>query len=86
MFVGDVSSKSESFRCATKNSSGPILKNIQKQLNFIYFNNDEHTHMDRRNGSTDLLHMALVSPNRAKHDIQFQTSDNLSSDHLPIEI
>ena len=24
-----------------------MLKNIQKQLNLIYLNNDEHTHMDR---------------------------------------
>ena len=38
------------------------------------------------NGSTDLLEMAFVSPNLAKHDIQFQIDDNLDSDHLPIEI
>ena len=63
-----------------------MLKNIQKQLNLIYIkNNDEHTHMDRANG-TDLLDMAFVSPNLAKHDIQFQIRDDLSSDHLPIEI
>ena len=30
--------------------------------------------------------MALVSPNLAKHDIQFQIGDDLGSDHLPIEI
>ena len=42
--------------------------------------------MDRANGSTDLLDMAFVSPNVAKHDIQFQIGDDLGSDHLPIEI
>ena len=63
-----------------------MLKNIQKQLNLIYLNNDEHTHMDRANGSTDLLDMAFVSPNLANHDIQFQIDDDLGSDHLPIEI
>ena len=46
--------------------------------------------MDRANGSTDLLDMAFVSPNLAKHDIQFQIGDDLGSDHscdnLPIEI
>ena len=63
-----------------------MLKNIQKQLNVIYLNNDEHTHMDRANGSTDLLDMVFVSPNLAKHDIQFQTGDDLGSDRLPIEI
>ena len=63
-----------------------MLKNIQKQLNFIYLNNDEHTHTDRANGSTDLLDMAFTSPNLAKHDIQFQIGDDLGSDHLPIEI
>ena len=30
--------------------------------------------------------MAFVSPNLAKHDIQFQIGDDLGSDHLPMEI
>ena len=63
-----------------------MLKNIQKQLNLIYLNTDEHTHLDRANGSTDILDMAFISPNLAKHDIQFQIGDDLGSDHLPIEI
>ena len=72
MFVGDFNSKLESFGCAKKNTSGPMLKNIQKQLNHIYLNNDEHTYMDRGNGSTDLLDMAFISPNLATHDINFK--------------
>ena len=63
MFVGDFNSKLESFGCAQKNPSGPMLKNIQKQLNLIFLNNDEHTHMDRAKGSTDILDMAFISPN-----------------------
>ena len=63
-----------------------MLKNIQKQLNLIYLNNDAHTHMGRAKGSTDILDMAFISPNLAKHDIQFQIDDDLGSDHLPIEI
>ena len=87
MFVGDFNSKLESFGCAKKSASGPMLKNIRKQLDLIYLNNDEHTHMDRANSSTDLLDMAFVSPNLAKHDIQFQiVGDDLGSDHLPIEV
>ena len=42
--------------------------------------------MDRSKGSTDLLDMALISPNLAKHDIQFQIGDDMGSDHLPIEV
>ena len=42
--------------------------------------------MDRAKGSTDKLDMAFVSPNLAKHDIQFQIGDDLGSDHLAIEI
>ena len=42
--------------------------------------------MDRANGSTDILDMEFISPNLAKHDIQFQIGDDLGSDHLPIEI
>ena len=63
-----------------------MLKNIQKQLNLIYLNSDEHTHMDRTEDSTDILDMAFISPNLAKHDNQFQIGDDLGCDHLPIEI
>ena len=87
MFVGDFSSKLEAFGCAKENSSGPMLKNIQSHLNLTtYLNNNEHTHLDRAKGSTDILDMALISPNLAKHDILFLTGDDLGSDHLPIEI
>ena len=41
--------------------------------------------MDRANGSTDLPDMAFISPNVAKHDIQFQKGEDLGSDHLLIE-
>ena len=43
MFVGDFNSKLESFGCAKENTSCPMLKNIQKQLNLIYLNNDMST-------------------------------------------
>ena len=46
MFVGDFNSKLEAFGCAKKNSSGPMLKNIQSHLKLTYLNNDEHTHLD----------------------------------------
>ena len=86
MFVGDFNSKLESFGCAQKNPSGLMLKNFQNKLNLIYSNNDEHTHIDRANGRTDISEMAFVSPNLAMHDNQFQIGDDLGSDHLPIEI
>ena len=86
MFVGDFNSKLESFGCAIRKTSGPMLQNIQSQLNLIYLTNAEHTHMDRVNSSTDIPDMAFISPNLAKHDIQFQIGDDLGSDHLPIEI
>ena len=86
MFVGDFNSKLEDFGCAKKNSSGPMLKNIQSQLNLTYVNNDEHTHLDRAKCSTDILDMAFISPNLTEHDIQFLIGDDLGSDHLPIEI
>ena len=68
------------------NTSGPMLKTIQNQLNLIYLNTDKHTHMDRHTGNTDILDMAFTSPNLSKHDIQFLIGDDLGSDHLPIEI
>ena len=86
MFVGNFNSKSEAFGCAKKNSSGPVLKNIESHLNLTYLNNDEHTHLDRAKGSTDILDMTFISPNLTKHDIQFLIGDDLGSDHLPIKI
>ena len=61
-------------------------KTIQNQLNLIYLNTDEHTHLDRYTGNTDILDMTFKSPNLSKHDIQFLIGDDLGSDHLPIEI
>ena len=58
---------------------------MQNQLNLIYLNTDEHTHLDKY-GNTDILDMAFISPNLSKHDIQFLIGDDLGSDHLPIEI
>ena len=63
-----------------------MLNTIQNKLNLIYLNKDEHTHIYRANGNTDILDMAFISPNLAIHDIQFQIGDDLGSDHLPIEI
>ena len=86
MFVGDFNSKLEAFGCAKKNTSGPMLKNIQSQLNLIYLNTDEHTHLDKRTGNTDILDMAFISQNLSKHDIRFLIGDDLGSGHLPIKI
>ena len=86
MFVGDFNSKLESFGCAQENTSGPMLKKIQNKLNLIHLSNDDHTHMDRANGNTDMLDMAFISPNLAIHDIQFQIGVDMGSDHLSIEI
>ena len=63
-----------------------MLKNIQNQLNLIYLNTDEHTHLDKSTGKTDILDMAFISPKLSKHDIQFLIGDDLGSDHLPIKI
>ena len=86
MFVGDFNYKLEAFGSAKKNTSGQMLKNIQRHLNLTYLNNDEHMHLDKRTGNTDILDMAFISSNLTKHDIQFLTSDDLGSDHLPIEM
>ena len=86
MFVGDFNSKLEAFGCAKKNTPDPMLKTIQNQINLIYLNTDEHTHLDRNTGNTDILDMAFISPNLLKHDIQVLIGDDLGSDHLPIEV
>ena len=86
IFVGDFNSKLEALGCDKKNSSGPMLNNIQSHLDLTYLNNDEHNHLNRAKGNTDILHMAFISPNLAEHGIQFLIGDDLGSDHLPIEM
>ena len=71
---------------ATEKHLWSYAKKIKNKLNLIYLNNDEHTHMDRANGSTDMLDMEFISQNLAIHDIQFQIGADLGSDHLPIEM
>ena len=63
-----------------------MLKNIPEELNLIYLNNDEHTHLDSKTERTYISDIAFVSPNLAKHDIQFLIGDDLGSDHLPTEV
>ena len=69
-----------------KTSLVQCSKNNHSHLNLTYLNNDEHTHLDKRTGNTDILAIAFISPNLTKHEIQFLTGDDLGSDHLPIEI
>ena len=86
LFVCNFNSKLEAFGCGKKNTHGPMLKAIQSHLNLTYLNTDEHTHLDKRTGNTDILDMVFISPNLTKHDIQFQIGDDLGSNHFPIEI
>ena len=85
MFVGDFNFKLEAFGCAKKNIFGPALKNIQSHLNLTYLNNDEHTHLDKRTGNTDILDMAFRSLNLTKHDMQFLIGDDLGSITFPLK-
>ena len=53
----------------------------------MYLNSDEHPHLDKRTGNTDILDMTFISSNLPKHGIiQFLMGADLGSDHLPIEI
>ena len=61
MFVGDFNSNLGAFGCAKRNIAGPMLKNIQSHLNLTYLNNDEHTHLDKITGNTDILDMAFLT-------------------------
>ena len=56
-----------------------MFKTIQTQLNLIYLNTDEHTHLDRNTGNADILDMAFISQNLSKHDIQFLIGDDLGT-------
>ena len=40
-------------------------------LNFTYFNNDEHTQMDKRTGNRDILDMAFISTELREMHVSF---------------
>ena len=85
MFVGDFSFEVGSFQlCQEKQLWSNARKHSKSSK--PYLNDNEHTHLDRAKGSTDILDMAFISPNLTKDDIQFLIGDDLGSDHLPIEI
>ena len=86
MFVSDFNCELEVFGCAKKNITGPMLKNIQSHLNLTYLSDDEHTHLDKNTGNTDILDMAFISPNLTKHGTQIPIGDDLGRDHLLIKI
>ena len=75
MFVGDFNSKLEAFGYAKKNH---IWSDAQKYSKSIKFNlyTDEHMHLDKRTGNTNILDMAFISQNLSKHDIQFLIGDD----------
>ena len=82
----EISTRKWNLSAAPRKPLWSCAKKIQKQLNLICLNNDEHTHMDRAKDSTDILDMAFISPNLAKHNIQFQIGGDFGSIHLPNEI
>ena len=69
-----------------------MLKNIQKQLNLIYLNNEEHTHMDRENGRTDLLDMVITHTHMDRENGRIDlldmviTSPNLAKHDIQLQI
>ena len=62
-----------------------ILNKVYEKL--IHLKNDEHTHLDTRHGTTDILDMAFVTSSLKSRDIRFSVGESLGGDHLlPIEI
>ena len=83
---GDFNFKHKVFHCVTTTTSGHNLKGIVKELTVMYLSNDEHTHLDARHGTKDILDMAFVTPSLKSRDIRFRVGESLGDDHLPTEI
>ena len=88
ILLGDFNSKHKKvFNCATTTTtSDRNLKGTVKELKLTYLNNDEHTHLDARHGTTDILDMAFVTPSLKSRDICSRVGESLGGHHLPIEI
>ena len=71
ILLGDFNSRHKVFNCATTTTPCRNLKGIVKELRLTYLNNDEHTHLDARHGTRDILDMAFVTPSLKSRDIRF---------------
>ena len=86
ILLGYFNSKHKVFNCATTTTSVRNLKGIVKELKLTYLDNDEHTHLNARHGTTDILDMAFVTPSLKSRDIRFRVGESLGGDHPPKEI
>ena len=65
IFLGDFNSKHKQFGCVKPNTSGQTLVNIANDLKLFYVNQlgpKRHTRDDPVHGTSDILDMALISP------------------------
>ena len=86
ILLGDLNSKHRVVNCAARTTSGRDLRGSVKEIKLTYLNNDEHTHLDARHRTTEILYTALVTPSLKSRDIRFSVGESLGGDHLPIEI
>ena len=78
IFLGDFNSKHKKFGCVKPNKSGQTLVNIAKDLKRFYVNqlgSNRHMHEDPVHGTSDILDMAIITPD-----------DHMGNDHFPIQI
>ena len=72
------------------NKSGEKLVNTAKDLKLFYVNQlspNRYTREDPVHGTSDILHMALLSPGLSSLDISFSVADDhMGSDHFSIQI
>ena len=63
-----------------------ILYQIYNFIKLTYLNNEEHTHLDVRHCTTDILDMAFITPCLKSWDIRFNINESLGGDHFSIGI
>ena len=62
------------------------LKGTVEELKLTYLTNDEHTHLDVCDDTTDILVMAFLTPSLKSRGIRFRVGESVGGDYLPIEI
>ena len=86
ILLGDFNSNHKVFNCATTTTSGRNLKGHVEKLKLTYLNNDEHSHLDAHDGTTDILDMAFATSSLKSRDIRFSFGESLEGDHFSIGI
>ena len=82
ILLRDFNLKGKVFNFAKPSASGPVIKDIVKELKLAYRSNEEHTHLDTCHGTAEILDMTFVTLSLKSQD--YASASHWAMNHLHI--